>query len=61
MLTKLDPRHQWLENRLNTVLDEIRNAKESRNLPEYRMRLRDLVVELQYVSEEWMKYYPGEF
>lgn len=61
MTTKLDPRHKWLENRLNTVLDEIRNARESRNLPEYRMRLRDLVVELQYISEEWMKYYPGEF
>lgn len=29
MTNKLDPRHQWLENRLN--------------------------------SEEWMKYYPGEF
>lgn len=57
-INELSPRHIWLQNRIDECLDEIHKARQSKNIKEYQKKLKELVIELQYVSNEWINYYP---
>lgn len=53
----LEPRHLWLQKRLDEILDEITNARKMNNFKEYTDKLGELCRELHYTSNEWHKYY----
>jgi hypothetical protein len=59
MMSELEPRHKWLQKRIDECLDEIHKSRKEEDFYRYQENLKDLIEELQYVSNEWMKYYPG--
>lgn len=60
MENKLQPRHLWLRDRIDSCLDAIHDARKENDFDKYRDLLNDLILECSYCANEWIKYYPDE-
>lgn len=54
------PRHKWLQDRVETLIDAIQDAKRCGDMGEYLRILCELAAELTYMSTEWAKCYPKD-